>query len=70
MEPMSHLVDALDRGPIDWRSRCFPTADGLSGRNVRDARWNVLHGDLLLPALVLKESALAHNLSVMAELLP
>lgn len=63
---MSHLVDALDREPIDWRSRCFPTAEGLSGRNIRDAGWNVLRGDLLLPALVLKESALAHNLSVMA----
>jgi D-serine dehydratase len=66
MEPMNRLIDALRREPIDWRSRCFPTADGVDGANIREARWNVLQGDLLLPALVLKESALAHNLAVMS----
>lgn len=60
------LLEELDNERIDWRYRCFPSNDGLVGRTVRDAHWNVLQGDLLLPALILKESALGHNLSLMA----
>jgi D-serine dehydratase len=63
---MTQHLDELAREPIDWRSRCFPEADDVNGGNVRDMSWNVLRGDLLLPAVVLKESALSHNLSVMA----
>ena len=62
------MTDALQRlrnDPIDWRYKGFPPADGVTPANIRDRRWNLLAGDLFLPALVLKESALAHNLALM-----
>jgi D-serine deaminase-like pyridoxal phosphate-dependent protein len=62
--------DALDRlrsEPIDWRSKGFPpTPNPVTPATVAGERWNVLAGDLLLPAMVLRESALEHNLALMA----
>jgi D-serine deaminase-like pyridoxal phosphate-dependent protein len=61
--------DALARlrdDPIDWRYKGFPPVAGVTPGNVADRGWNVLAGDLLLPAMVLRESALAHNVEVMA----
>ena len=61
--------DALGRllsEPLDWRYKAFPQVDGITIGSVGRPRWNVLRGDLPLPALVLKESALAHNLALMA----
>ena len=53
--------------PIDWRFRCFPaTREPASIGELADRRWNVLAGDFLLPVVVLKESALAHNVELMA----
>lgn len=51
--------------PIDWRYKGFPPAEGVTPRTVASRGWNVLAGDLMLPALVLRESALAHNLDLM-----
>jgi D-serine deaminase-like pyridoxal phosphate-dependent protein len=54
--------------PIDWRFRTFPaTSEPTLIRTVGERRWNVLGGDFLLPVLLLKESALAHNISRMAD---
>jgi D-serine deaminase-like pyridoxal phosphate-dependent protein len=61
--------DALNRlleEPIDWRYKGFPPADGVTVGTVGQEGWNLLRGDLALPALVLKESALAHNIALMA----
>ncbi len=61
--------DALDRlrdDPIDWRYKGFPPVEGVTPGNVSVRGWNLLAGDLLLPAMVLKETALEHNLSLMA----
>jgi D-serine dehydratase len=63
---MTDLLKDLAREPVGWRAKCFPALDGVTAGTVREAGWNVLRGDLLLPALVLKESALAHNLGLMA----
>jgi D-serine dehydratase len=63
---MIHLIDELDHEAVDWRSRWLPIAAGINCGDVREASWNVLRGDLLLPILILKQSALAHNLSLMA----
>ena len=60
------LRDLLDE-PIDWRYKGFPPSDGVSIGAVGTMGWNVLRGDLPLPALVLKESALEHNIALMAQ---
>jgi D-serine deaminase-like pyridoxal phosphate-dependent protein len=53
--------------PVDWRFRCFPaTGERTTIGELADRRWNALTGDLLLPVMVLKESALAHNVELMA----
>jgi D-serine dehydratase len=62
-------ADALARlreDPIDGRYKGFPPAEGLTPATLAERGWNLLTGDLFLPALVLKESALAHNLELMA----
>lgn len=53
---------------IDWRYKGFPptTAPVTVGR-VGEQNWNVLAGDLLLPVLVVKESALENNIVLMGE---
>ena len=61
--------DALARlraDPIDWRYKGFPPVEGATCGDVAAQGWNLLAGDLLLPALVLKERALAHNIDLMA----
>jgi D-serine deaminase-like pyridoxal phosphate-dependent protein len=51
---------------LDWRHRTFPSSAGQVDRQaVADQGWNLLEGDLLLPAMVLKESALEHNVATM-----
>jgi D-serine deaminase-like pyridoxal phosphate-dependent protein len=67
--PPAIREDALSRllqEPIDWRYKAFPPADGVTIGTVGQEGWNLLRGDLALPALVLKESALAHNIALMA----
>jgi D-serine deaminase-like pyridoxal phosphate-dependent protein len=67
--PPASREDALSRlleEPIDWRYKAFPPAEGVTVGTVAQGGWNLLRGDLPLPALVLKESALAHNLALMA----
>jgi D-serine deaminase-like pyridoxal phosphate-dependent protein len=61
-EALSRLRD----DPVDWRYKGFPPATGVTPAGVRAQGWNVLAGDLLTPVLVLKESALAHNIALMA----
>jgi D-serine deaminase-like pyridoxal phosphate-dependent protein len=60
-------LQALLDEPLGVRHKAFPPS--LAGVRVRDVgaqRLNVARGDLLLPALVLREEALAHNLATMA----
>ena len=53
---------------IDWRFRAFPpTSEPALIGTIGERGWNALGGDLLLPVLVIKESALAHNIALMAE---
>jgi D-serine deaminase-like pyridoxal phosphate-dependent protein len=59
------LRDLLDE-PVDWRFKGFPPEDGTTIGTVGRMGWNLMRGDLPLPALVLKESALAHNIGLMA----
>jgi D-serine deaminase-like pyridoxal phosphate-dependent protein len=53
--------------PVDWRYRAFPTTtEPMTIGKVAFGGWNVLAGDLPLPALVLKERALHHNIAFVA----
>ena len=61
----SEALKRLRNEPIDWRYKGFPPTEGVTPANVRERKWNLLAGDLFLPALVLKESALDHNLALM-----
>lgn len=56
---------ALRDDPIDWRYKGFPDAPGVTVGTVGEQGWSLLAGDLPTPSLVLKESALAHNLALM-----
>src|SRR5262249_15411002 len=58
---------ALLDEPVDWRYKGFPPGDDVTIGTVGAMGWNLLRGDLPLPALVLKESALARNIAVMAQ---
>lgn len=53
--------------PIDWRYKAFPaTPEPVTVGTVGRMRWNLLAGDLPLPAMVLKQSALEHNIELVA----
>jgi len=53
---------------IDWRYKSFPAGPPTTIRDVRKQGWNVLQGDFMHPTMVLKESALRHNIDAMADL--
>lgn len=62
-------LEALLEEPIDWRYKGLPPTRGpLTLRDLGGQGWNVLAGDFLLPVMVLKESALAHNIRSLATL--
>ena len=52
--------------PVDWRYKSFPTGPAVPVRAVGEQGWNALGGDFMSPIMVLKESALRHNLDEMA----
>ncbi len=56
---------ALRDDPLDWRYKGFPPGRGVTVGEIGRQGWSLLAGDLPSPALVLKESALAHNLGLM-----
>ncbi len=53
---------------IDWRYKSFPPGPPVKVRSVRDKGWNALGGDFMLPVMLLRESALRHNIDEMAAL--
>ena len=53
--------------PLDARFKSLPSADGLTVGTIADPKWNVVDGDLLLPVMVLQQSALEANIRTMAE---
>ena len=61
-------LDEVMAEPVDWRYRSFPIADPTPTVGDIGARgWHALDGDFSPPVLVLKESALEHNIALMAE---
>jgi D-serine dehydratase len=49
----------------DWPQKALPEPDVPDGAS--RPRWNLLRGDLFLPACVLRESALSSNITLMAD---
>jgi D-serine dehydratase len=60
-----NLDRVLDE-PVDWRYKSFPAGPPITIRAVRERGWNALGGEFMLPVMVLKDSALRHNIDVMA----
>lgn len=64
------LSEVLDE-PLDWQFKSFPVSSlgdrPLTIRDVPNAGWNALSGDLTFPLLVLKEAALQHNINLLSE---
>src|SRR6266571_2830365 len=46
---------------IDWRYKSFPEKPATTIRDVRKRGWNLLDGEFMFPTMVLKESALRHD---------
>lgn len=66
---LDERIRALRDEPIDWRHKGFPPSVApVTPATVHERRWSLLAGDLPLPALVLRRSAVEHNLRLMAEL--
>jgi D-serine deaminase-like pyridoxal phosphate-dependent protein len=61
-------LDTILDERIDWRFKSFPAGPPTTIREIRGRRWNVLKGDFMYPAMVLKGSALRHNVDAMAAL--
>ena len=60
------LADVLSER-IDWQFKSFPQRDPVPRiRDVPSLAWNALAGDFSFPVLVLKDSALRHNIELMA----
>ncbi|HKA10539.1 MAG TPA: alanine racemase [Candidatus Dormibacteraeota bacterium] len=60
-----NLERILDE-PVDWRYKSFPAGPAVPLRAVGEQGWNVLGGAFMRPVMVLKGSALSHNLQEMA----
>lgn len=52
--------------PIGPRFKGFPQRDGVTVGTIGDQGWNILNGDFHLPIMVLKRTALEHNIGLMA----
>src|SRR2546423_2564538 len=61
-------LDRILDEPIDIRYKSFPATASTTIRDVGKRKWNVLDGEFMFPTMVLKESALRHNVDAMAAL--
>jgi D-serine deaminase-like pyridoxal phosphate-dependent protein len=59
---MIEELEALESEPVEIGSKGIPASFAGRLRDIRDAGWLVLGGDVPLPVLVLREAALEHNL--------
>lgn len=60
-------ADPYRSGPIDWRAKGWPDLDeGVTPAALASLGWDALGGRLSMPVMLLRESALAHDLASMA----
>lgn len=63
----SELITDGHEWQIDWRCKSFPpSAEGVPAARVSEQHWRI-HEDFATPVAVLKENALAHNLTRMRD---
>ena len=54
-------------GPLAWRAKSFP-ASGIPLAHIPEKRWSLFSGEFWFPVLLLRQSALEHNIAGMARL--
>jgi D-serine deaminase-like pyridoxal phosphate-dependent protein len=59
-------LDRLLDEPVDWRYKGFPAGPPTTIRSIRERGWNALGGDFMLPLMLLKDSAIRHNIDLVA----
>lgn len=66
---LDQYVETLLDEPLEHTTKALPTPAvvPLTTRALASQEWNLLAGDLLLPAVVLRETALEHNVRLMAD---
>ena len=65
---MEGRLGGVEAAMIDWRYKSFPpVGTTLAADAVAAQHWNALTGDLLFPVVLVKDSALNHNIALMAE---
>jgi D-serine dehydratase len=65
--PLSHPTE-VGEVIVDWRFKSFPGNDASTNVSaLATRRWNALGGDLSFPVVILRRSALEHNIALMAE---
>lgn len=60
-------MNSLKHEPLNALTKGLPCAADVAPFEVQSRGWNILNGDLTFPLMILKESALAHNLQAMAD---
>jgi len=60
-------LDRVLNEQVDWRYKSFPAGPPIPIRAVRERGWSALGGEFMLPVMVLKDSALQHNIALMAD---
>jgi len=61
-------LDSVLAEPIDWRFRAFPNVRGrVRIGDVAEQKWTLFESGFLFPVMVLKQGALEHNVSAMAQ---
>jgi D-serine dehydratase len=61
-------LESLKNEPLEEWYKGLPAGARIAPNEVCAQRWNLIKGDLPFPLLVLKESALDHNLRAMARM--
>ena len=61
------LMDSLKHEHLNALTKGLPYDTEVTPAAAPSRGWNLLNGDLIFPLMILKESALAHNLQAMAE---
>jgi D-serine deaminase-like pyridoxal phosphate-dependent protein len=56
---------SLPAETVDWKDKGFPFVESVAVKSLPETGCNVLSGDMFLPVLVLKDSALTHNINLM-----
>ena len=68
MDSVGIDLDNVLSESIDWRYKAWPQSDRpVMIREAPAQHWNALSGDFSLPVLVLKDSALQHNIDLVAD---